>query len=153
MNGLSKVIILLAVSCTIIGCAPPVGGISGDGSSSFSGNELIASPKRYAYDIPVGRFERENDLNVFLSDRDGFMRTIPLTKVNISIVENPISAPDVITPISTDYIFITKGRKKVLVEYNKLVAEYYVEVADPHNMGGDGDGDGDSHGIEVIWLY
>jgi len=153
MNGLLKVIILLAVSCVITGCAQPIGGIGGGGSSSFSGNELIASPKRTNYDIPVGRFERDRDLNVFLSDRDGLMRTVPLTKVSISIVENPISAPDVITPVSTDYIFITKGPKKVLVEYNKLVAEYYVEVADPHNMGGDGDGDGDSHGIKVIWLY
>jgi len=154
MNGLTKVIIVIAVSCMVTACKSPIGAISGGekGSSPLDGDSLIASPKRTAYDI-TDWFIRDNDLNVFIAFK-GVLHTIPLKDVNISVIENP-STPDVVNYVSQDpdtpYMFKGKGKKKILVEYNELVDEYYVEVTNPYDIGG-GNGSGDGPGIEVIWV-
>jgi len=156
MKRLSTVFVVLAVSCMVIGCRSPIGSIGGKNGPTdvVDGDALIASPKRTSYDIPE-KFLREHDLNVFIAYR-GVLHTIPLEQVDISVIENLSGDPaDYIKfPVlpGEPYPFESKGQKMILVEYNNLSDEYYIEVTDPLDMGGNGDGN-DAPGIEVIWAY
>jgi len=159
MKGLPRVfIIVIITSCTVISCAPPIGTI-GEGSGTAMGGDadaLIASPKKTSYDMPQ-KFLRYDDLNVFLSYQ-GVLHSVPIEEVDISVIED-LSAPDVKNPVPQDphipYEFSYKGQKKIVVEYNELTDEYYVDVTDPTGMGGNGNGNGNGNGhgpgIEVIW--
>jgi len=153
MKRLSTVFTVIFVSCALIGCAPPIGSIGGSGSSvKGKGDELIASPKRTAYSIPQ-KFLREDDLNVFISYK-GILHTIPIGQVSISVIED-LSQPDKKNPVlpNEPYLFESPGQKKILVEYNNMSDEYYIDVVDPLDIGGGGNGGSDAPGIEVIWLY
>jgi hypothetical protein len=154
MNVLAKVIIVITVACAVIGCTPPIGNIGGSGSDINADSDgLTAVPKRTTYTIPNQKFQRDYDLNVFVSYR-GVLYTIPIDAVEISVIEDPDNKPDIKNLVfpTEIYPFESKGLKMILVEYNNLSDTYYVDVLDPDDMGGGSGGGEDVPGIEVKWL-
>jgi len=155
MKGLSTFFIVIAVSCTVIGCAPPIGNLGGIGSAN-GGNggedDLTAIPRKTTYYIPQ-EFIREYDLSVFTSYR-GALRILPIDYVNIYIIED-LFEPEIMVPIlpNVPHSFNSKGLKGVLVEYNNMSDIYYIDVLDPYDMGGSGDGGGNDPPIGIIWDY
>ena len=156
MSSLSKVIIVIAVACTIIGCAPPIGNIGGGGAGSNL-DSLRALPKRTVYDIP-DKFQRD-DLTVVASYRS-ILRIIPINEVDIYVIEDvkdpieDIKDPDKRRLVNPDpnfpFVIQKKGLKIILVEYNNLSDMYYIDVTNPYGLGGNDDNNGEP-GIEVTW--
>jgi hypothetical protein len=86
----------------------------------------------------------------------GVVESIPIDKVNISIVANPDEKSDPPVPISQSGTSLAKnpfgiGRKLVFVRYPpfELPATYSIDIRDVD--GGNDNGDGDVRFGEPIW--
>jgi len=148
MRCLYRFLIILFLSCTVIGCAPPVGNITGT-SGGGTTDSLEALPKRTVYKIH-NPFLWAEDLAVASIQR-GLYYYIPVSQVKITILEI-IDKEEVVRPVDKEepaFMFATSGTKTVVIEYGKLSATYKVEVDDPLGIG-EGSGSGDS-GIIVGW--
>jgi hypothetical protein len=147
-----KVAFLIAACAAVsvaTSCFSPVGSIGGGSASS---DDLFwAQPSRVAYEMN-DLFIRNGDLEVFTSYM-GVVQSIPLNSVKIGIAEKPDNAPNDIEyiPLDENYALKTKGRKLVVVEYNKMSTAYSIEVLDPFGIGGGGGGQGGGPGIEIVW--
>jgi len=153
MNSLLRLVIL-AAACTVISCAAPIGNLGeGSGGNEEDLDSLTAMPKKTTYFIP-DEFVREFDLTVFASHRGGTLYKVPIDEVAITVFENDLFDPnDKQTVLPNEpYPFKSKGLKKVLVEYNNMSDEYYIDVQDPTGMGGGGGSSGDPP-IGIEWDY
>ena len=123
-------IVLLLISLSFTGCAPPVGQLS-------SASELLAVPQRMVYE-PGDSFQRDSDLAVFTSS-NGNLNPVDIAMVDISIKEDP-SRPENTRPVNGEYQLNIPGRKIISLSYQGLITEYSIEVTDL--SGGNGSGGG-----------
>ena len=146
MNGLYRFFIVTIAALALCGCAPPIGNIDG------SGERLVAVPSRVSFDVN-DVFWRWEHLEVFTSSR-GAMLPVSIDLVTIGIADDP-DQPDVQSPVPFNgdgYRFDNKGRKLVIVTYDKLSTRYWIQVDDPYDMGGgEGGGVNIDGGIVVKW--
>jgi hypothetical protein len=142
--------VLLAVF-VFIGCAPPIGYISG--GNGTGNEELWALAYRVVYDLN-NLFRRNSDVAVFTSYR-GALQPISIKDVKISVIEDP-SSPDILieVPVDEDYPLDKPGRKIIVLEYKGLEARYSIEVQDPLGLTDpNGEGNIGMGNGGIIWVY
>lgn len=150
MKKLFGLMIIIAAACTAAACFSPVGTIDTRRGSSDGDDALWAVPNRIIYDLnPIeGVFDRNTDLQVFLSDK-GDVFIVPVSKTELYIVEDPGYASErkIFLNGNGRYVFQKAGRKQVEIHYNEMICYYSVEVrAVPFGEGDDGEGF-----FEIIW--
>jgi len=152
MNRLvAGLIIILALF--VSGCSQPVGSIDINGGGSGTTYDfLMLRPNRLLYDADGGidsRFDRKNDLRVFLADKDGFKNIDNNDpKLLLEIVLNPGLMSERTSIINNGYFpFSEPGRHVIRGTYDKKTDEYSIEVRGVLTNPGDG---GDF--FEIIWL-
>jgi hypothetical protein len=129
-------------------CARPLGSLYDDTVSDH--DELYAVPYRVVYDINA-LFLRRSDVVVFTSNKEGALRSVPITDVTINIAVNPDQPDDLVfIPPDEDYQLQSSGRKIIAISYDGLSVRYSIEVKNP--LGAEEGDDGGGSGLTVEWL-
>jgi len=156
MNRLiAGLIIILALF--VYGCSQPVGSITPGGNGNTTYDFLMLRPNRLLYDADGGadsRFDRKNDLRVFLADKEGFKNIDNNDpKLLLEIILNPGMISETTAVITNGYFpFSEPGRHLIRGTYEKgtkeeKTDEYSIEVRGVLTNPGDG-----NDFFEIIWL-
>jgi hypothetical protein len=163
MNRRLAGLLIVFLALCLSGCRQPVGSISpGSDGSGGNGNGvgnpvrnnyefLMLRPNRILYEADGGadgRFDRLNDLRVFVADNGEF---IPLASTDpaliIEVIENPGMSSEAVTAVNTHFPFALPGRHLIRGTYHGFTDEYSIEVRGTYVNPGDG-----SEFVDIIWL-
>ena len=145
MRGVNRFFIIIIGTLVIAACSSPIGSI---GRSGAYQDGLWVVPTRTQYEV-TDRFQRENDLHVFLSD-GGSVLPISVEDVDISVIENLDNGTQLEIDEDGTYTFQERGRKIIVVDYNGMnPAQYSVMVNDPNSINEGGDTEGT--GVFIDW--
>jgi len=158
MNRLVAGLIFI-LALFVYGCKQPVGSLSGNegGGSKTTYDFLMLRPNRLLYNADGGmdsRFDRKQDLRVFLADKDGFKNIgNDDPRLILEIILNPGMMSESTSVIKNGYFpFSEPGRHLIRGTYDRdtkdeKTDEYSIEVRGVLSNPGDG---GDF--FEIIWL-
>ena len=149
------IITIIVASCAVFSCAPPIGTIKRGSAVAGNLDEFWTVPRRQYY-IHGDDFVRKNDLWAFAS-YNGLVETIPIEKVEISLVKNPRAAPaawDTINIKNGAYTLVSSvgtGQKLIRVTYENMTAEYSIEVRNPDGTRDPEDNNGNGSSVIIKW--